>query len=595
MAINLGLLSLGNSTGLWALLGLIPFIIIYLIRPKPTRIEVPSLMFLMTSKEVPKQQSFLRNFARDWLFLIQLLIILLLILHMMEPFTVYEHDITAANTVIVMDASGSMHTQEGGGTRFELGREAAKQALAGKNTVIIAGSAPKILVRDVEYREAADLLSYLTPSYTPTALGEAMILAGEVLAGAEGRVVVISDFLNNEGIEPNTAKSVLEGKGLVVDYINPAAKKSRDNVGIIDLEVDDEVTTVFVRNFNSKEKEITITVAGTEKILTLAPHTTETYSFTTPSENAKIDLRPFDDFDIDNTAYISVPTKKIVKALLISNNASVFLKNALESSGAVEVDTAEPPIVPLGGYDIYVFHNVVPGNILPGTFEDIKEEVEGGASLVIASQDELGEFDFKGLLPVTLGELAGKGFVQVEQLNKFTKNIDFGGIEKYLIATKKSGAVTIAAVENTSLLTFYQREKGKVFYYGIMEDANDFRLSPAYPIFWVKLGEFLVNQENINNLNAKTGETYILEDVTKIKTPSKTIKQNAFIFDEVGYYEIEGRKIAANMLSQAESDIELKDLVGASSRTIELKPVTEERELSFEIPLIVIIFSPIMF
>jgi len=589
MAVNLGLLTLGNTAGLLGLLALIPFIIIYLIRPRPTRIEVPSLMFLMTSKEVPRQQSFLRNFARDWLFLIQLLIILFLIFHLTEPLTTYQHDITAENTVIVLDASGSMHAKERRGTRFELAKDAAKQALAGKNTLIIAKSAPKLLTQDAEYRDAVDALSYVKASYTPTALGEAMILAGEVLSGQEGRVVVISDFLSNEGIDPGTAKNVLEGKGLVVDFINPGREGPKDNVGIVDLEVGDEITTVYVRNFNDEAKTVTISVGDLEKEINLPPLTTDTYSFTTPTDLTQIDLRPLDDLDADNTAYLSVPTKSEITVQLISSNASIFLKNAFESKEGVIVEIAEPPIVPLGDYDVYVIHDINPLDILPGTFEDIRNKVNNGASLVIAAQDNLGEIDFGELLPVVILGSAKKGFIQVEQLNKFTKNVDFGGVDKYLLTEKKVNAVTIASIGNSSVITFMQQGKGKVIYYGILEDANDFKLAPSYPVFWVKMTEFLVDQENIAELNTKTGETRILEDVTKIVTPSQTIKQNAFIFDDAGYYKVGGQIIAANLLSEAESDITLRKIVGTSDGTVDLKPVTEERELSFEIPILLII------
>ena len=62
-----------------------------------------------------------------------------------------------------------------------------------------------------------------------------------------------------------------------------------------------------------------------------------------------------------------------------------------------------------------------------------------------------------------------------------------------------------------------------------------------------------------------------------------------------GIGEIDGRKIASNMLSDAESDINLKEQVGVSSRTVQLKPVKEKREISFEIPIILIILALIIF
>src|ERR1041385_5483936 len=128
--------SIGNSAGLWALLALVPLVILYLIRPKPKNLAIPSLMFFIKSSGARRLTSFLKTLTRDWLFLIQLLLLGALALTFANPFTTYQHDITATNTVIVLDASASMQTQEGTSTRFDIAVSKARSLLGSKNTVI---------------------------------------------------------------------------------------------------------------------------------------------------------------------------------------------------------------------------------------------------------------------------------------------------------------------------------------------------------------------------------------------------------------------------------------------------------------------------
>ena len=105
MALSLGPINIGNPSGLWALLALVPLIILYLIRPKPKTMAIPSLMFFLKASGSRKMTSFLKQITHDWLFLIQLLLLLGLALTFANPFHTFEHDVTAANTVLVLEYS----------------------------------------------------------------------------------------------------------------------------------------------------------------------------------------------------------------------------------------------------------------------------------------------------------------------------------------------------------------------------------------------------------------------------------------------------------------------------------------------------------
>ncbi|MBD3304308.1 hypothetical protein GF343_04115 [Candidatus Woesearchaeota archaeon] len=581
------MIHIGSMIGLLALISFIPLILLYLIRPRPQTIEIPSLMFFIQTSGRNKLSSFFKKFIRDWLFLIQLLILLLLAISIAKPYTNYQQDITAQNTVIVLDASASMQALEGKYSRFEKAKDKAKQMLGAKNTIILAKEVPSIIVKEATASEAAKYINKAQPTESTSRIGDSIILAGEAL-GKEGAVTVLSDFINTGGQEPNIAKSIIEAKGLAVNFVNVAEKKA-SNIGIIDLAADREEATVYIKNFDDTARTATLKVGDYQKELNLGAKSTETFTFKTPNSITQMLLIADDDFKTDNLAYLSAPETEKTKAALVTNNASVFLKNALEASGDVKATITKPPVVPVEGYDVYILHNIDMNEILPGTFDALHHTVENnGASVVVHVQDNSDKINYKNLLPLKITEKGKGGFASVEQLNKFTKNIDFGSIKTHFKTKEQNKRFTpIVSLGNDTIISLGKAGSGKIVYYGIPESTADFKYSPSYPIFWTELLRYLAGQLDLKNLNYQTKDTLILEGEQAVKTPVKTVKQATIILENSGIYELEDRKIAANLLDEKESDINAETILGAKSTEFELKPVKETRKLELE-PLLIL-------
>lgn len=580
--VSFGPLNIGNVEGLWALLALVPLILLYLTRPRPKMMPVPSLMFFLKSSGSRKLNSFLRQITRDWLFIIQLLLLLGAALSFAEPFTTYQHDVTASNTVIVLDASASMQTKEGSRTRFDLGVAQAKKVLGARNTIVLAKDIPFIALQEASNAEALKFLNGVSAKETPSKIGEAIILAGEALG--EGRVVVISDFINTGGQDPEVAKQVLEAKGLVVDFINVLGEKRR-NVGIIDMQAGADQTTVHVKNYNDRAESATLVVGSLRTPMKFPALGVETFSFKTPSGVTKISLEVNDDLAVDNEAFLSAPAGGKAKVLLIANNGSTFVKNALLASGELDVTVSEPPIIQQGDFDVIVVSSVDMNEVLPGTFEDVLKQVEKGATAVVAVQEDSDKINYRGLLPVKISGRGDGGFVVVEQLNRFTKNIDFGKTD-FTFKTELVGDQTvIASVNDLPAITIKPVGVGKVVYFGI-PDSAEFKYSPHYPIFWTELMKAVTDQQDVRNLNFKSGETLLLDEEQRIKTPSRTVTRAALLLDEQGIYELEDRKIAVNLLDEIESNINLEKRIGTRSADYKLHPVKETREFQWVVWLL---------
>lgn len=576
-----------NTLGFYGLLSVIPLIILYLIKPKPKLMSVPSLMFLMRVSGYNKITSFLKQVTNDWLFFIQLFALVALALVLTQPFSMYEQDITAKNQVIVIDVSASMQVQEGGQTRLDRAIAKAEDNLASQNTVVLAKQIPAIGLKDAGSLETRQYLQTIKATDTGTRLGDAIIMAGEALGG-EGRVLVLSDFINTDGQDPNTAKLVLQSKGIVVDFIN-VASANKNNVGIIDADLGEDTTTLYLKNYNDVAKPVTLTAGDNTFNINLEPNSIDPFSFATPGGETKVTLSPGDDFNLDNNFYLEAPSKDKLKILLITSNTSVFMKNALTADDTVLLDVATLPIVPKGKYDIYVLDHMNPTDILPGTLEAIKQYVEQGSDLIVTAQDDMNLIDYKGLLPLKVEGMGDASLLSVDQVTRFTKNVDFGAVTHYPVIKKADSHTTIVSANGDTTIAAYSIGAGQALYFGILESASDFKFSPSYPIFWTEAIKYLTNRRDITTTNLKTGLPLILDKPRTIISPDGTRQQSSTIaMEQQGFYEVDGLKISANLLNDRESSINTNVSFGQQSINYKLQPVKEKKQQNYEIALIII-------
>jgi len=527
-----------NPSGLWALLAVVPLIIFYLIKPKPRDKVIPSLMFILTRDEKFLENTFFRKLLNDLLFFIQLLILIILGSAVAVPYTVTQHDVSTEDSVIVLDVSGSMRALSGGRERFEIAKIEARKLFTDKNTLIFASDIPELILKDGSRGDAEAVVSRASPRDTSTNLGDAIQFSADQLKEKKGRIIVISDFINSD-TDPAAIKRVLESKDIKVDFVDVSG--NADNIGIIDLKLEEQTSVVYVKNYKTVQEDVGISVAGVSKTLTLAPNSVESLSFTTPQGANKIELNVRDDFATDNTVYISTPSKTKTKVLFITNSDKKSnLYYALVANPKNEIELATPPIVPNVNHDVYVIQSVNKDLLLSETLRSISDSLKKGSILIIAGQDNLFDVNFRNLLPVEEKGPGGEGYVRVLQVNKFTRDIEFGKIKYYFDVKASPDTVVLAATDasNVTLIAFSSESGGKVVYYNIDDDASEFKTSLTYPLFWNNMIDALISRDSISTLNYKTGQT----------TAGTRL-------DTTGFFDFGGRTVAVNMLSDRESDV----------------------------------------
>ena len=254
----------GNPAGLYALLVLVPFILLYFFRPKTVSTTIPSLMFFMRQKGYSRRSNFFRNFLVNLLFLIQVFALGALAFSIAEPIVAVPRNITISDTAIVLDVSASMQAKLEGSTRFEQAVKYAKDNLNGEVSIVLAQSIPVTLLERGSRSKAFELLSVIRPRDTTTNIGDAMTLASDILRG-KGRIIVLSDFAYSEGADPLVAKRLLSAKGYDVQLVDFSGKAS--NAGITDMLFDRFESRAFIKNFNDEERTVTLQLVSENKVL----------------------------------------------------------------------------------------------------------------------------------------------------------------------------------------------------------------------------------------------------------------------------------------------------------------------------------------
>ncbi|MCX9014433.1 MAG: VWA domain-containing protein, partial [Candidatus Methanoperedens sp.] len=295
-----------NQMGLYALLSIIPLIIIYLLRPRPLKIKIPSLMFLMDI-EKKKRLNIFRKFLKDPLFFIQLLVLLLISFAIAEPFIMSNEEVGGGHTVMILDASASMQADG----KFGRAVDEAKKFLSSRNTVILAESVPIIVMKEAPSGSTQDALGKLKAKATTADLSSA-ILTGRRMLPEGGRMVVFSDFSSWSGDSPEVARKLAEANGINVEFITISGRT--DNIGIVSgwFESNGDYK-IIARNFNKDPETVNIgvTTNGRSVLSTTLNLKAGSSEYLAISDlqpgKTEIKLETDDALAADNTAYVLIP------------------------------------------------------------------------------------------------------------------------------------------------------------------------------------------------------------------------------------------------------------------------------------------------
>jgi hypothetical protein len=541
---------------LLGLLSIIPLIIIYLIRPRPKEIRFSATQFLREGEV--ERSAVLSRLINDPLFWVQLLVLLSLSVAAAGPF-ITETGLASSHLVVVLDGSASMQASSRALPLIDPYLDKYQRI-----SIVLAGAMPLTALSEGSPSEARAALQRQQPKAVSADLSSAMTLAGSLLAGEGGHMLVVSDFISWMGDDPDATRKILQADGRV-SIVFADSYQGGDNLALVeawDVPGPGYVNhTALVHNYGPA-RVVPITIRGPSgadsRTVQMASGGDNYLSFTAYPGVNEISLDQEDAVAWDNHAYVYVPDLAQKRVLYLGEEGPALA--ALRSLPNVKVETSGE----FNSFDLIV---VARNASLDGK---LNRYIDGGRVIFIASDQESPEY-----LPVRVtGEQAGPASLWVRS-EGFAKGVHFDeiGLFRFPEAAPRRGSTTLVEANGQPILSYWRLGKGMVIYSGLEMDS-DFYLRPEYPIFWYQMVNWITGVPDIIEANRKTGEIIHLGETTPVETPSTSLAASTLLLDEVGVYRFSGKAVAANMYDPQESSLQRKNgvdagaFVGGSRETI---------------------------
>jgi hypothetical protein len=537
--------------GLLALLTAIPLILLYLVKPEPERVELPTLQFLSERIGQSASTPLLERLRRSLLLLLQLVALVLLATSLATPYVMVSDETTVEETVLVVDGSGSMTTTDGGTTRFARAVSAAREEVTGTTSVVLAASEPRVLARTAPADEARTALGDLDVTAANGDLRTAISTASAI-AGENAQIVVLSDFADDSDW-PNAVQAA-RARGLRVE-LQQFAGGGADNVGIIGASFSGREVTVSVKNYGDGRVQRQLAVGSQRATLTLASGDVATATFTVPPGGAPLRMTPGDSFALDDTLYLAAPTDATVDVLLLTNDRNRYLATALSVIPEVQLTVDEPPTtIDSGDYDVIVYSNVDSARLLQGNVEAGRDVLADGGGVAIQTQPNPPERygDLLLVEPDGVGESPSIGRTADDPL---VRDVTFSPPEAYVTGTLREGRNLVAFGDGSPLIATATRGSGRLLYYGYIEDSSSFKYNFQYPVFWKRAVFYLAGRDPLPELNRAAGARLQFDSETTVETPEGAVTAATVPLDETGYYRLGDRRIGVSLLSEPESAV----------------------------------------
>ncbi|MFB6091830.1 MAG: BatA and WFA domain-containing protein [Haloquadratum sp.] len=547
-----------SPLGFAALLSAVPVVFLYLIRPDPRQVVLPTVRFLRDAAGESTSRPFFERLKRSALLFFQLLAILLFATALATPYTPASESTLVEETVLVVDASASMNVRSDGTTRFDRAVAAARGATTSTTSIVVADGSASIALRGGSAADADEALSTLRPTDAPGDLRTAIARATS-LAGENARIVVLSDFAGDS--DWRSAVRAARARGLTVD-LRQFAAGGRDNVGIVDRQFSGERVTVTVQNFGTANVTRRVSLGDESRSVSLAPGDRRSVTLSVPAGGGAVRLSPGDSFPTDDVAYVAAPPDATVETLLVTNDRNRYLATALSVIDPVSLTVLEPPgaVPPPPGdreraYDVVVYSNVDAARLGSEQLAAGRDALAAGGGVAIQAQESLPADAYGDLLLLSPAGLGTNPTLATPAADELTRDISFPPPERYVRGDLRAGRALVSTTDGTPIVATDRRGGGRVLYYGYIESASTFKYDFEYPIFWKRSVYALAGRESLAELNRQTGARFDFANETAITTPTGQTRASELRATQAGFYATPETRYSASLLSSSESAV----------------------------------------
>jgi len=616
----------------------IPIIIMYMLKLRRRDMLVSSTLLwqrLLRDREANAPWQRLR---RNLLLLLQLLILALLTLALARPF-VPAPSVVSGSVVVLLDASASMQAQDVEPTRFDAGRQVAREIVAGLGagdvaTIIAVGPQPQVLASATNDRALLRrALAAASPTNGPADWEAAFALAGASLSGTRdagalrARAVIISDGALPEALPPLPGEVRFVGVGGRADNLAITALATREgsagpqvflrvvNYGNADAE---PLVEFAADGMLFDARRLPVPARGSADLaLTDLPYDLRVLQarLVLADEDRDSDALPLD--DVAWAVHASAASGRV----LFVSEGNLFLERALGALPGVELVrlTSPPPSPPLPGggssspslplegggeesYDLYVYDGVVTGTLPAGNLWLISPVPTGEGSDPGRSGGEEDGF------PIGVGGFfTATTITRVASDNPLLRYVDLSDVHvlQARAVEPPPGARVLVEAEGGPLLFVAERPEGRLAVLTFDLRDSDLPLQVAFPILTANLIDWLLPRRDAALPgSARAGEPVPVQpdpEAAEIRVTAPDGTRHALpvgdqlpVFadtDQLGVYVVEqvdrsgdalqSAYLAVNLLDADESDIAPRDVVRVGQAEVTSATWEEEGRREF--------------
>lgn len=574
--------------GLIALAGIIPLVIVYLLKPRPKPIILPSLMFVRNiSRNSLDSRRKLSKKITDPLFFLQLLALILMAFAIAGPLLENLTE-NSERVVVIIDSSASMAVPY----RIEAAKSIAIECLGKENTIITAESMPVVLAKAIDADSAEEVINDLESKDTSGEIPETILTVVNDEGNQKAKIVVISDFENWAGKAPETYIKIARAKNMELEFRQVG--KEAFNYAIIGGYLKDRNDGTYeytfnVKNFNNESVKLDVQLESksglisTQKIskpISLGEFGTQQIKFSSiPQGISTVEILNKDSVSCDNTAWISIPEIRSKQMLILTDlDPAAVSKSPLITSLSLmpgltvdvqhDLPAGDAKFDNIEKYDTVVI-DCEHKPLSVSTIKKVVSYAQSGKDLIVIGNGCLYNssemHELYPVLPVEISSIEEDSSHTIETAGSGTQifdGISFNEVytRKYLAAVPRENALVLAELEGAGpVVCTWKINNGTATYVGISDTAgneawNNFPTVPTYPVFWAKLLKYLWGVGDISETNVNTGRYQAFDQNVRVKTPGETISSKFVYYDKCGLYELNQKTVAANLYDSTESN-----------------------------------------
>jgi len=504
-----------------ALFGLlVPLIIVYFLKLKRPRLELPSLALWRQVISDQRVNSPFQKFRRNLLLLLQILLLSLLVLAAMQPY--WRGDMADAQYLpILIDASASMGAadQTTGKTRLELAKEEVRRIVDGLlpgqqvSLIAVTNTARRLTEFTNNRILLNEALASLQVSDLPSKIEDGLRLAQALSRTNDVRSV----RLYSDGNVPTRPDPTTGKPQAIVDFDLPfkldfhQVPAKGANIGITALNARRASTSswdVFVRVDGAAEVSTAgkVTLENHGKIIAeeeviLSPKETQRLVFKVDADKAsslKATIKPegFDALKSDNTAWLELPVGRDLTVFCPTSLQS--FRHALAGMPGTLVEPAEDGSTKLSSYDLVITDAIAEAAREASTYLFVGVIPPDLTSQVSVTKDESAEIvDWKR--DATL--LQHVQLKDVQFLDSPTRT------EKAKDAEVEAAGYDFLAFTRNGPLILQKREGAKLKLYVLVHtDRSTLPYRVGFPVMVANLANIALQQAELSELaSAPTG------------------------------------------------------------------------------------------